>query len=118
MVVSELVRGRHLSRGAEPGASPIQLPRSGIRPQTGSLQRSDFLPRHREALWIRVATEKPALLKWAEWSGRRSPRYSRQGTYSHLAPPFFLESRIQPHGGSVATPQVSLLREAKGQACN
>lgn len=44
MVVGELAWGRHLSRGTEPGASPIQLPRSGIRPlQTDFLQRSDFL---------------------------------------------------------------------------
>lgn len=63
MVVSELVRGRHLSRGAEPGASPIQLPRSGIRLQTGSLQRSDFPLRHRGALWSGVVSENPALLK-------------------------------------------------------
>lgn len=78
MVVSELVRGRHLSRGAEPGASPIQLPRSGIRPQTGSLQRSDFPVRHRGALWSGVAPENPALLKRGEWSCRSGPRYSRQ----------------------------------------
>lgn len=70
MVVSELVRGRHLSRGTEPGASPIQLPRSGIRPQTGSLQRSDFPLRHRGALWGGAAPEDPALLKWGEWSAR------------------------------------------------
>lgn len=103
MVVSELVRGRHLSRGAEPGASPIQLPRSGIHSQTGSLQRSDFPPRHRGALWSGVAPENPALLKWGEWSDCGNPQYSREGAHSHLAPPFFLEPQIQPHGGSHTT---------------
>lgn len=106
MVVSELVRGRHLSRGAEPGASPIQLPRSGLRLQAGSLQRSDFLPRHQGALWSGVAPENPALLKWGEWAGRGSPLYSRQGAHSHRPSSLSPKPRLT----AVATSQVPLLR--------
>lgn len=103
MVVSELVRGRHLSRGAEPGASPSQLPRSGIRPQTGSLQRTDFPPRHRGALWSAAAPENLVLMRWGEWSARGGPRYSRQGAHCHLAPPFVREPQTQPHGAGHTT---------------
>lgn len=65
MVVSELVRGRHLSRGTEPGANPTQLPRSGIRLPTGSLPTLTFL-RDTEGRSGMKLPQTPALYKWGE----------------------------------------------------
>lgn len=114
MVVSELVRGRHLFRGAEPGASPIPLPRSGIRLQTGSSSaRTSLRDAEGRSGAELLQTVQPHCSGVNGAVGRPPILQAGSPVQSSTAP--LPESQARLHG--VATPRVSLLgRQGAGEA--
>lgn len=77
MVVSELVRGRHLSGAQSQGPALSSSHALGsVRRQAPSSAPTSLRDTEGRS-GAEFAPGNQALLKWGEWSGHGSPRYSR-----------------------------------------
>lgn len=78
MVVSELVRGRHLSGAQSQGPALSSSHALGsVRRQAPSSARTSLRDTEGRS-GAELLQKNQALLKWGEWSGHASPRYSRR----------------------------------------
>lgn len=94
MVVSELVWGRHLSWGTEPGTGPIQLPRCGHHQPTDSLLHYDFTT---SRVLSSKTNPKTSSAEVGRIICRQKPRYTRLRAHPHLIEPFPTELQVQPY---------------------